>query len=406
MKNRFIVGYSLTADNNGYSNVDYNNANNGYLGSKDSYLSGGSFYNDRDIGHKLSNHIDSHSFNDGNQASIGSDVGNSYSKYSVNDHEGDYSGYSKTYENPDGDSYSLSNHATSVPFRAYSSSNKNVDQNFNTYSGGSAQKDSDFGQYAAGSSSNSQRIPPYPGYTRPVMLENYAEDTSDGDVRAQGYHGSSGVQSYSESDHVYPPYPPAGPTGEYLFGKQKDGPYSNLKGGNKYNDIHSIPSETRYTRGNTGHAGHNHGVSSPYLSGSGPSGYLSKTYGSAVHHSAGKPYKYGYKYSSRYAPNSDVTYLMRERDSHYAPYGKGGGKIVIIKDSRPSYASVYSDEPSYIVGGGYRSKSGGFMSAAGYSASPNFDGYSGGSSYADGPTIPRRYRTSGGPMLVQKTIYS
>ncbi|XP_032666241.1 uncharacterized protein LOC116841891 [Odontomachus brunneus] len=401
-----LNSYSLTGDNNGYdySNVDYNNAvaNNGYLGSKDSYLSGGSFYNDRDTGHKLSNHISSHSsINDVNQASIGSDTGNSY-KYPMNDHEG---GYSKTYENPEGDSYSLSNHATSIPFRAYSSPNSNLDSNFKTYSGGSVQRDTDFGQYAAGSSSNSQRVLPYPGYNRPVMLENYAESTSDGDIRAQGYHGSSGAQSYSESDHVYPPYPPASPAGEYPFGKQKDGPYSNLKGGNKYNDIHSIPSETRYTRGNAGHAGHNHGVSSPYLSGSGPSGYLSKTYGSAVYYSAGKPYKYGYKYSSRYAPNSGVTYLTR--DSHYAPYGKGGGKVIIIKDSRPSYASLYSDEPSYIAGGGYRSKSGGFMNAAGYSASPNFDGYSGGSSYVDGPTVPRRYRASGGgPMLVQKTIYS
>ncbi|XP_014485398.1 PREDICTED: prisilkin-39-like [Dinoponera quadriceps] len=408
-----LNSYSLTGDNNGYDygSTDYNNAdysstvvaNNGYLGSKDSYLNGGNFYNDRDTGYKLSNHVGSHSLiNGGNQGNIGSDMASSYSKYPTNDHGSDYSGYSKTYENPDGDSYSLSNHAASNPFKGYSGFTSNVEHGFNAYSGGSVQKDSDFGQYTAGSNSNSQRIPAYSAHNKPTMLENYSEDTADSDVRAQGYHGFSGISSYSESDHIYPPYPPAG---EYPFGKQKDGLYSNLKGGNKYNDIHSMSTATRYTRGNAGHSSHNHGASSLYLSSSGPSGHLSKTHGSGVYYSTGKPYKYGYKYSSRYAPNSGITYLTRERDSHYTPYGKGSGKVIIIKDSRPSYANMYSDSPYIGAPGGYRSKSSGFMSA--YSSSPNFDRYGGTSSnYDDGSIIPRRFRASGGPMILQKTVYS
>lgn len=364
-------------------------------------MSGGSFYNNRDSDHKLSNHIGSHSLiNGGHQAGLGSNMGDSYSKYPVNDYEGDYSGYSKTYETPDDDSYSLSTQATSIPSRGYSSSNNKADPSFNSYSSGSFQKNSDFGQYAAGSNSNSQRIPSYPGYTsRPaVMLENYAEGTVDSETHTQGYHGASGTPSYSESDQVYPPYPSVDPAGEYLFGKQKGGPYGSLKGGNRYNNIHSMPSEMRYTRGNAGQASYNHGVSSPYLSGSGPGGYLSKAYGSSVYSSAGKPYKYGYKYLSRYAPNSGVTYT-RERDSHYATpyYGKPGGKVIIIKDNRPSYMNLYPDEPSYM--NGYRSKSGGLMGAASYPALPNIDIY-------EGSTLPRRYRATNGPTVVQKTVYS
>lgn len=402
MKNCFVVGFSLTGDNNEY---DYSNtvSNNGYIGSKDSYLNSEHFYNDKDVDHKLSNHIGSYSLiNGGNQGSTGSDMGTSYSKYTVNDHGGDYSGYSKTYENSNSDSYSLSNHAASIAFRGYPDFSNNAEANFNTYSGGSAHKDSDFGQYAAGSNSNSQKILPYAGYAKPIMLENYSENIANSEVRAQGYHGSTNAPSYSESDHVYSPYPPVGPVGEYPFGKQKDSLYGNLKDSSKYNDIRSMPTETRYTRENMGYSGQNRGTSSPYVSGS---GYLSKMHGSGVYYSAGKPYKYGYKYMSRYAPNSGVTYLTR--DSHYIPYGKSSGKVIIIKDNRPNYASVYSDERYIGAGGGYRNKNSGFISASGYSASPNFDGYSNtGSNYNEGPVIPRRYRASGGPMFLQKTIYS
>lgn len=277
---------------------------------------------------------------------------------------------------------------TSSPFRGYSGSNG--ESTFNTYSSGSAaqHKDTDFGQYAS-SNSNSKRIPAFPGYSRPI-LENYPEGSDHNNV--QGYHGSS----HSESDHAFSPYSPAGL--EYSFGKQKDELY---KGSNKYSDTYSIPSETRYTRGNAGHAGHanhNHDLS-PYISSSGLSGYFPKTHGSAnVWYSSGKPGKYSYKYLSRYAPNT-VTYLSRERDGYYTPFNKGGGKLIIIKDTRPSYAGghMYSDEPSYAVSG-YRSRN------TGYATSSNFDGYSGNSSYDDGPTMLRRYRNTGG-LLLQKAVY-
>jgi len=118
-------------------------------------------------------------------------------------------------------------------------------------------------------------------------------------------------------------------------------------------------------------------------------------------YSSGKPSKYGYKYLSRYAPNSGVTYLSRERDGYYVPYGKNSGKIIVIKDNSPS--RVYSKEPLYAGSNiNYRSKSG---FANGFSASSNFDGYTGSSNYDDGPAILRRYRTSGSPMFVQKSIY-
>lgn len=383
----FIAGYSYTGDSNGY---DYNTVtNNGYLGSKDSYQNNGNFYGVGDSSQKLSNHISSHSFNAGNQGGIGSDIGNSYKGYSANDQGSEYGGYSNNpYENSENsDSYTRS---TSAPFRGYSGSNG--ESTFNAYSSGSSatHKDTDFGQYAASSTSSSKRIPAFSGYSRPI-LENYPEGSDHSNM--QGYHSAG--SSYSESDHAYSSYSPGGL--EYSFGKQKDELY---KGGNKYSDIYSIPSETRYTRGNAGHANHNHDVPS-YMSSSGSSGHFLKVHGPGnVWYSSGKPDKYSYKsYLSRYAPNTGVTYLSRERDGYYTPFSKGGGKLIIIKDTRPSYAGghVYSDEPSYA--GGYRSKS------TGYGTSPNFSGYSGSNnSYDDGPTMLRRYRNVGG-LLVQKAVY-
>lgn len=240
-------------------------------------------------------------------------------------------------------------------------------------------------------------MPAYSEYSRPA-IENYSGDSINSNV--QGYLGSSSSSTYSENDHVYPPYLPGGLTSEYSFGKQKDVLY-NLKDSNKYNDIYSIPSETRFTRGNVGHVSHNHDVS-PYLSSSRPSNHFSKAHTSGIY-SIGKPNKYSYKYLSRYAPNNGATYSSRERNGYYAPYGKDSRKIIVIKDSRPSYTGrIYSDEPSYAgSNGSYRSKSGTFMNS--YSAS-NVDPYSGSSSnYNENPTVSRRYRI-GGPMLVKRAI--
>ncbi|KMQ95883.1 hypothetical protein RF55_3870 [Lasius niger] len=397
-----LVSYSFTGDNSGY---DHSNtvANNAYLRSKNIYQNDGNIYGARDGSHKLSEHVSSHSLiNVGNQGSIGSDIGNNYNGYTANNHRDEYAGYSNIYENPDSDSYTSSTRAaTNTLFSGYSNSNNNAESGtFNTYSNDPINKDSDFGQYAASSSSSSKRVPAYSEYSRPAV-ENYSGDSVNSDI--QGYRDSSGSSSYSESDQAYPPYLPGGLTSEYSFGKQKDIPY-NLKGSNlKYSDIYSIPSETRFTRGNAGYVSHNHDVSS-YISGSRPSSYFSKAPSSGIY-STGKPNKYSYKYLSRYAPNSGVTYLSRERDGYYAPYGKDSRKIIIIKDSRPNYNSrIYSDESSYTgSSGGYRSKSGGFMN--GYSTSPNFDAYSGSSSnYNDNPTVSRRYRISGNPMLVKRAI--
>lgn len=364
------------------------------MGSKDSYQNDGSFYGTGDTNHKLSNHVSSHSLvNVGNQDSAGgSNVGNSYNGYSANDHGNEYAGYSNIYENSASESYTIPTRAA-IPLRGYNANN-NAESTYNAYSSDSIQKDSDFGQYAA-SSSNSKRIPAYPGYSRPTRVsENYPEGSADSGI--QGYHGSSGSSSYSESDHIYAPYSSGGLTGEYSFGKQKNDPL-NLKGGNKY--IYSIPSEMRYTRGNAAHMSYNHDVPS-FISGS---SVLNSPFSKAPGiYSSTKPSKY--KYLSRYAPNNGVTYLSRDRDGYYMPYNKGSGKVIIIKDNSPSYTGrVYSDEPAYAASN-YRSKS---SFANGYSTSPNFDGYTGSRSYDDSydPTIPRRYRPSGGHMFVQKSIY-
>lgn len=275
-----------------------------------------------------------------------------------------------------------------------SNSNNNAESAFNAYSSGPIYKDSDFSQFAA-SSTSSKRVPAYSEYSKPA-IENYSGDSVNSDV--QGYFGSSSSSGYSENDHVYPAYLPGGLTSEYSFGKQKDILY-NLKDSNKYNDIYSIPSEMRFTRGNVGHVSHD---VSPYIPGSRPSSHFSKAHTSGIY-SIGKPNKYGYKYLSRYAPNSGATYLSRERNGHYAPYGKDSRKIIIVKDSRPSYTGrIYSDESGYAgSSGSYRSKSGTFMN--GYSTS-NFDAYSGSNSnYNDNPTVSRRYRISG-PMLAKRAI--
>lgn len=365
------------------------------MGSKDSYQNDGSFYGTGDTNQKLSNHVSSHSLvNVGNQGSAGgSDVENSYNGYSANDHGNEYAGYSNTYENSASESYTIPTRA-SIALKGYTSANNNRESTYNAYSSDTVHKDSDFGQYAASSTSSSKRIPAYPGYSRPTRVsENYPEGSADSGI--QGYHGSSGSSSYSESDHIYAPYSSSGLTSEYSFGKQKNDPL-NLKGGNKY--IYSIPSETRYTRGNAAHVSYNHDVPPFMLGGSGLNRYVSKA--PAIYSSA-KPSKY--KYLSRYAPNSGAAYLSRDRDGYYMPYSKGSGKVIVLKDNSPSYAGrVYSDEPVYAASnGGYRSKIG---FANGYSTSSNFDGYTGSHSYDDGPTIPRRYRPSG-HMFVQKAIY-
>ncbi|XP_050460640.1 probable serine/threonine-protein kinase clkA [Cataglyphis hispanica] len=397
-----LNSYSFTGDSNVY---DYSNTvtNNPYLRSKNSYQNDGNFYGAGDDSHKLSDHVSSSSLiNIGSQGSIEGNVGNNYNGYATNNHRDEYAGYSNIYENSDSNSYASSTHATTnTLFNGYSNSNNNADSTFNTYSSGPIYKDSDFGQYVASSSSSSnKKVPAYSEYSRPAV-ENYSGDTVNSNV--QGYRGSSSSSSYSESDHVYPPYLPGGLTSEYSFGKQKDVPY-NLKGSNKYSDIYSIPSEMRFTRGNAGHVSHNYDVS-PYTSGSRPSNHFSKAYSSGIY-STGKPNKYSYKYLSRYAPNSGVSYSTRERDGYYVPYGKDSRKIILIKDSRPSYThtGIYSNESGY-TGNSYRSKSGAFMN--GYPTSSNFDAYqSGGSSsnYNDNPTVSRRYRTSGNPMLVTRAI--
>lgn len=406
MKNHFIVGYSLTGDNNGY---DYSNGvnNNGYLGSRDNYQNDENFYGATgDVSNKLSSHIGSHLLINGdNQGGVGSDAGNGYDKYSANDHGSEYAGYYKGYENPDGgDSYNAAAHsASSAQFGGYSGSNNNGESTFNAYSSGSTHKDSDFGQYAAGGSGNNQRLPlSYLGYLRLAALENYPETTADSDVQRYQQQGSSGAPSYADSNRAYPPYSPNDSTNE--FGKQKNQLY-NLKGGNKYRDIYSaIPTEMRYTRG---HATSHTRDATPYLPGPASSTHLSKTYGSNVY-SSGKPYKYGYKYLSRYGPNSGATYSSRERDGHYASYNKGNGKIVLMKDGKLNYFAggpFYADEPLYAGGSaGYRSKSGGYTSAGGLSN--NYDRYSGaGNNYDDGLVMLRRYRTNGGHMIMQRAAY-
>ncbi|KYN03041.1 hypothetical protein ALC62_06135, partial [Cyphomyrmex costatus] len=402
--------YSFTGSSNGY---DYSNTipSNGYLGSKDSYRNGGSFYGVGDINHKLPNHVGTHSLinigNQGHQGNIGgNDVGNSYNGYSANDQGNEYAGYSNTYENTASESYTKPTYPTSSPLRGYIDANNNEESTFNAYVSDSTHKDSDFGQYATSSSSSSssssnsnKRIPAYSGYSRPTRIsDNYPEGSTDNGV--QGYLDSSGSSSYSESDHIYnTPYSPGGLASEYSFGKQKNDPL-NLKGGNKYSGIYSISSGTRYTRGNPGYVNFNRDVPSSFIPGdSGLNSHFSKAHGT---YSSGKLNKYGYKLS-RYTPNSSVTYPSRERDSYYMPYSKGGGKVIIIKNNNPNYTGrVYSDESPYAGSNGdYRSQSG---FANGFSASSNFDGYTGSSNYNNGPTILRRYRANGGPVFVQKSV--
>lgn len=375
------------------------------MGSKDSYQNGaGSFYGAGDTNHKLSNHANSHSLiNVGGQGNVGGgDVGggNSYNGYSVNNNGNEYAGYSNIYENSASESYNTPTRSASIPLKGYIGGN-NGESIFNAFSSDSVHKDSDIGQYAASSSSSSKKIPAYSGYSRPTRItENYPEGSVDSGV--QGYQDSSSASSYSESDHIYAPYSPSGLTSEYSFGKQKNDPL-NLKGGNKYNGVYSIPSDTRYTRGNTGHVSYNRDIPS-FMSGSSGQGSLfSKIHGT---YSSGKPSKYNYKYlsNSRYTPTTNGVTYTRERDGYYMPYSKGSGKVILIKNNSPSYTGrVYSDESLYAgSNGGYRSKSG---FANGYPASLNFDGYTGSSSYDDGPAILRRYRTSNGPMFLQKSIY-
>jgi len=326
-------------------------------------------------------------------------VGSNYNGYSANDYGSEYAGYSNTYENSNRNTYSLPTRATPTSFRGYSDYNNKLNLAFNAYSSGIAQQDSDFDQYK---SNNKKRRPAYSGYSNSAVLEHYAEDSTDSD--SQGYHDSSDSASYSENDQVYSPYSSGESTSEYSFGKQKGGPYNNFnKGHNKYSDVHPTASETRYTRGNAVHVNHNRDVPS-YLSDSRANGQqILKAHGmSSAYAASGKPSKY--RYNSRYAPNSGLAYLSRERDAYYAPYGKGSGKIIIIKEKRPSHA--YTSEPSYADNNaGYRSKNGGFMDA--YSTLSNFDGYGGSNgNYNDGMNVPRRYRYAGGPMILQKTVYS
>ncbi|XP_012141259.1 uncharacterized protein LOC105662546 isoform X2 [Megachile rotundata] len=377
-------------NNNGYE-YNSNLLNGAYMASKEGHRENVDYYTGGSNGQSLTT-----SRNQGNlEESLRS---SSYNAFSPSSHNAGYSEYSSNARDSLASSpYLVSNPAQST-FETYTSSSGNGDSTFETYTQGTDQAGSDYAQFAS--------KPKTSAYMRfgdnlsgasstAAYSELGAEAPSFKEYSGDAFRGHTSQREYMDGDQVFSREPSNSFRGstDYPYGKQKDSMFG-IGGGSKFmNDMHPFHSETRYVRGNHGAMG-----SHVYLSSSPSSPF---TRGSAGPYSSGKYSKYN-KYMGEYTPSGSLNYLSKEPDVDYllGNYGKGGGKLVPFKETRPSYGSqAYLPGPSYLskIIGNYKSKPS-FMSyssgsPAGYSPMSNLHSSLGGSSYADSPLL-RRYRSS------------
>lgn len=334
----------------------------------------------------------------------------SYSGFSPSSHSTSFSSYSGGSRDNYAPSPYFVNNAAQSNFDSYSSGSTNADSSFDAYNQGSDQVGSDFNQYTGSKQKN-------PSYAR--FSDNLPGASNAGSYPELGTESSSFRAEYSGdslrshtshnagfmdgADHALSreaTNPFNGPNNDYSYGKHKDALYG-VGGGSKFiNDAYSLQPETRYVRGNHGNMARDY-ASSMFLSNSGNTPF-SNVRGNAGAYGSGKITKYN-KYLGDYTPSAGLNYLSKEQDVDYlfGNYGKGSGKLTLIKDGRPGgYGSqTYLGGPSYVskIVGGYKSKPS-YMNSYSSSSPVGYSSMSGlhnsfSNSYADGPLL-RRYRSS------------
>ncbi|XP_017763043.1 PREDICTED: uncharacterized protein LOC108552873 [Eufriesea mexicana] len=361
------------------------------------------FYGGGSNGHSLTNSKSQENLEESLRSS-------SYSGFSPSSHSTSFSSYSGGSRDNFASSPYFVNNAAQSNYDSYSSGSSNGDSTFDAYNQGSDQVGSDFNQFTA----NKHKNPSYtrfsdnlPGasstgsYPELGTESSFRGEYSGDSLRSHMSHNAAFMDGADHSLNREASNPFNSPNNDYSYGKPKDTLYGGGVGGsNKFmSDAYSLQPETRYVRGNHGNMGRDY--TSMFLSNSGNTPF-SNVRGSIGVYGSGKINKYN-KYLGDYASSAGLNYLSKEQDADYlfGNYGKGSGKLTLIKDGRPGgYSSqTYLGGPSYVskIVGGYKSKPS-YMSSYPSSSPVGYSSVSGShnsfsNSYADGPLL-RRYRSS------------
>lgn len=354
----------------------------------------------------------------GSQKTVGSNLeSGAYTGLSSGGHGSAFTGYSPAmHESISGSSFSLGGHVPSA-FVGYTNGNDNGESAVDAYTGATSSHAT--AAHAQYSSNGLQKGLSYVGYSGDLSGSSTSGSYSEGP--AKGYsvtpskgHSLGGYQEGEQSALGHSAFVSVSPSKEYTFGKHKDAHYG-FGGGDKYGN--EGYSDVRYVRGNQASAypSRSHVSPSYFASATNDSPFSSVRGSGAVVYGLGKAGKQGNKYFMDYALNAGMNYLTRDHEAGYSPgsFAKGGGKVVVIKETRPvGYpGQVYASPSSYpggmLAGGGvYKSKPSGFVSSSnpGYPSTSNFgSGYSTGS-YVDGH-LPRGYRSSAGYLSGHGAVY-
>ncbi|XP_024222239.1 putative uncharacterized protein DDB_G0282133 isoform X1 [Bombus impatiens] len=397
-----VNSYSINGENNGFE-YNSNIINGAYIPGKEGHRENMDFYGGGNTGHSLTNSRSQGNLDESLRSS-------SYNGFSPSSHN---TGFSTTYttaathDNLASSSY-FPNNAAQSSFDSYNNNN-NADSAFEAYTQGSDQAGSDFNQFSA----NKHKNPSYMRFSDNISgatsTGSYPETSEASSFRGD-YSGDSFRSHTSQNTGFIDNADPAfnrevsnffnSPSTDYSYGKHKENTFG---GSNKFmTDIYSMNPDTRYVRGNHGNVGRDY-ASSMFLANSGQSSPFGNVRGNAGAYGSGKFGKYN-KHSGDYTSSAGLNYLSKEQDVDYllSSYGKGSGKLAVIKEGRPSsYVSQsYLGGPSYLnkIIGSYKSKPS-FMnsyhssSPIGYSSMSGLHGSSSGNSYADSPPL-RRYRSN------------
>ncbi|CAL7938984.1 unnamed protein product [Xylocopa violacea] len=396
--------YSIGGENNGFE-YNSNIIGGAYMAGKEGHRESTDFYGGGSGGHALTN-----SRSQGNlEESLRS---NSYSGFSPSSsHSATFSSYSTGGRENLASSPYFVNNAAQSNYDSYATTNSNGDSTFDSYTQGSDQVESDFGSIAT----SKHTKPSYMRYSDNLpgasSTGSYPELGTEGSsfrgeyptdsFRSHASHGAGYMDSADQTFNREASNLFNSPSSDYSYVKSKDATFGT-GGGHKYtSDMYSPHPETRYVRGNHGSMVRDY-PSSTFLSNSG-SGPYSGIRGTPGAYSSGKFNKYN-KYTNDYTPSGGLNYLSKEQqdiDYLLSNYGKGSGKLIAVKEGRPSsYNSqpyLSGPGPSYLskLIGDYKSKP---SFASSYPSSPPgypsslHSSYSG-NSYAEAPLL-RRYRSS------------
>ncbi|XP_076681766.1 uncharacterized protein LOC143375948 [Andrena cerasifolii] len=411
------TAYSITGDNNGYE-FNSNVINGAYMAGKEGHRESTDFYAAGNSGHSLASGRSQGNLEESLRSS-------SYSGFSPSSHNGGFQAYAGSTRESLAASPYFMNDAAQSSFEGFTSSNSNGDSGFEGFAHGADQAGSEFSQFSNSkpkSSGYMRYADNLPGASSAGSFSDLAPEGSFREFSGDIFKGHVS-DAYMEGDQAFSREPSSlfnSPGSDYPYRKHKEAAFA-AGGSNKYTpDVYSVHPDTRYVRGNHGNLGRDY--ASPVYLPSSASSHLSSIRGGSGPYASGKFSKYN-KYLGDYTSNGGLNYVSKDQDVDYAlgNYGKGG-KVVALKDSRPSssYGSqayqTYLGGPSYLnkMSASHKSKpsyvSYPSSSAMGYPPMSSLhSSYSGnsysGNSYADGPML-RRYRSSSGYIPSHSSMYS